>query len=120
MSGPCWRTAQTAAAVDAIAASATGDSRYLKRTAITALRDMGESSRPALPVLRAIVANDPNGRARKVAQSAIDKIIAGEPARVQLDELRDELDKLRENNERLEDEIEKVKAKRETEHSTAS
>jgi len=112
--------AQTARAVDSIAACATGDTRYLKRTAIGALRDMGESSRPVLPVLRAIAANDPSDRAREAADKAIEKILSGQPAQVQVEELRKELDKLREDNERMQDQLEKVKAKGETEAATTS
>lgn len=106
--------AQTTEAAEVIAACTKSTQRRLKDSAISALRDMGDSARPTLPVLQAIAANDPSDRARDAAKTAIEKIEAGEPARVQLDDLRKQLDELKKNNEHLKDEIEKVKAKGET------
>ncbi|MFQ5461784.1 MAG: M1 family aminopeptidase [Phycisphaerae bacterium] len=104
---------QTTLAVDSIAGYAKGADRYLKGATISALQEMGDAARPALPVLRAIAANDPDGRARERAEKAVKKIVAGEPAHVQIDELREELDKLREDNDRLQEQLEKLQASRE-------
>jgi len=112
--------AETARAVDAIAACAQTDSRWMKRSAIGALRDMGASSRAALPVLEAIAAHDPSDRAREAAEKAVEKIKSGQPAQVQVDDLRKELDKLKKDNKRMQEELDKVKAKREAEAATTS
>ena len=97
--------------VDAISASAEAEHRWVKGTAIGALRDLGAAAKPALSVLRAIESNDPQPRVRKAAKEAIEKIRAGEPAPVQLADLREELDALRKENESLKGRLEKLEGK---------
>lgn len=111
--------AQTRQAVDAIAACAKGTASFLPRVAVRTLGELGEAARPALPVLRDVVANDPEPRAREGAEKAIKQILSSEPVNVQVDELRKELEKLREDNDRLQEEMEKAKAVRGTDAATS-
>lgn len=83
----------------------------MQQSVITALRDLGDDARPALPVLQALAANDPSERIRKSAKEAIEKITAAAPEQVQVKELRDELTKLRDDSKELRKRLEKLEAK---------
>ena len=77
--------------VGSITGNIEGEQRWVKSTAIRTLRDLGDSAKPALAVLRAMEANDPERRVRRAAKEAIKKITAAEPAKLQLTELREEM-----------------------------
>jgi aminopeptidase N len=97
--------------VDTIVAQLSRENARVKRSAIEALRAMGSASQTALPALRALSANDPSERIRRAAKEAAEKIAAGEPAPVQMADLRSELDKLRDENRGLRDRLEKLEAR---------
>jgi aminopeptidase N len=85
--------------------------RGIKRAAVQALRDMGESSFPALSTLEALAEHDSNENVRKDAKEAIDKIRSGAPAPVELQRLRDELRKMRRERQKLQQRIERLERK---------
>jgi aminopeptidase N len=90
-----------------------GERPRFQRAVISALRDLGEDARPAIPALRVVEASGADERLRKAAADAIEKISAANPPPLQLQELRDELTKLREENKAMRDQIERLEAKRE-------
>jgi len=97
--------------VNTLLESVDGEQRRMQQSVITALRDLGDDARPALPVLQALAANDPSERIRKSAKEAIEKITAAAPEQVQVKELRDELTKLRDDSKELRKRLEKLEAK---------
>jgi len=103
--------AATDRVVSALEGCLEGESFRFEQAAIGALRDMGRDAMPALPALRAVAANDPNGRARSSAKDAIDKITAATPEPTQVKDLRDDLTKLRDENKELRKRIEKLEGK---------
>ncbi len=94
--------------VDAVGGSIEGEHRWLQRTAIHTLRDLGDHAKAALPVLRDVEANDPGRRTRKAAKKAIEAITEAAPAQLQVQDLREQLDELREQNDELMERIEKL------------
>ncbi len=97
--------------VDALIEALQGAQRRFKQSVISALREFGDDARPALPLLRALEANDPDERIRNSAKDAVEKITAAAPEQVQVKELRDELAKLRDENKDLRKRVEKLEAK---------
>jgi len=97
--------------VNTLLESVKGEQRRMQQSVITALRELGDDARPALPVLQALAANDPNDRIRKAAKEAVEKITAAAPEQVQVKELRDELAKLRDESKELRKRLEKLEAK---------
>jgi aminopeptidase N len=97
--------------VDTLLESLKGEQRRLEQSVIAALRELGDDARPALPVLRALAANDSSERIRKSAKEAVEKITAAAPEQVQVKELRDELTKLRDESKELRKRVEKLEAK---------
>lgn len=81
--------------IDAVTASMKGEHRRIQNAAISTLRDMGGDSRPALTVLRALAANDPEMRIRDAAKKAIEKITDDSPKQVQVSELRETVEELK-------------------------
>jgi len=108
--------ADTVRVVDALVTGMKGEHRRIQQAAIVSLRELGKESRPALPELRALAANDPDSRIRKAAETAVEKITAAAPEQVQVKELRDELDKFRKQTKELEDRLQKLegRSKKET------
>lgn len=100
--------------VDAVSSSMKGEHRRVKRAAISTLRDLGEASRPALTVLRALHANDPELRIRDFAKKAIEQITEGTPRQVQVSELREALDDLKEELSDVKERLEKSEALQES------
>lgn len=100
--------------VQALADSIKGENRWLQRTVIRSLSDLGESARSALPKLRAVAAHDPSDRTRDAADKAIEKIQEASPAPAQVDDLREELKQLREENEAFKARLDKLEALSET------
>jgi len=96
--------------VSTLLESLKGEQRRMQQSVITALRDLGDDARPALPVLSALAANDPSDRIRKAAKEAMEKITAAAPEQVQVKELRDELAKLRDEGKELRNRVEKLEA----------
>lgn len=101
---------ETQRIVDAIANVIPGENRRLQRTAIGALRTMGEAAEPALPTLRAIAANDPESRIREAAERAAEQIASGAPPNVQTDDLRQQLESLQYETEQMRKRLEKLDA----------
>lgn len=97
--------------VSTLLESLKGEQRRMQQSVITALRELGDDARPALPVLQALAANDPSDRIRKAAKEAVEKITAAAPEQVQVKELRDELAKLRDEGKELRKRLEKLESK---------
>jgi aminopeptidase N len=87
--------------------------RRVRGAAIDALGRLGEPARAreAVPALRAIAANDAEFRLRQSAKRSIEAIEKGEPAQVQVDELRKELRELADRNEELAARLEKLEGR---------
>ncbi|MEK6674106.1 MAG: M1 family aminopeptidase [Planctomycetota bacterium] len=98
---------EVALIVDAIGDSMPGEHRRVQRAGIEALRKFGDRARPALPVIRALAANDPDHRVRQAAKTAAEKIAADAPEQVQVKELREELAKVRDEGKDLRKRLEK-------------
>jgi aminopeptidase N len=84
--------------------------RWIRGSAVRALEQFGESARPALPALRALVAHEPERRIRQAAERAIERITKGSPPAAQVDDLRDELKTLRNANDSLQRRLEELEA----------
>lgn len=97
--------------VSTLLESLKGEQRRMQLSVITALRELGDDARPALPVLTALASNDPSDRIRKAAKEAVEKITAAAPEQVQVKELRDEMSKLRDEGKDLRKRLEKLEAK---------
>jgi len=97
--------------VSTLLESLKGEQRRMQGAIISALRDMGNDARPALPALQALAANDPEDRIRTAAKDAAEKITAAAPEQVQVKELRDELAKLRDENKEYRKRLEKLEAR---------
>lgn len=91
--------------------STQGEQPRLKRTLIGVLGGLGESARPALPMLNALAANDDDSRLRKAAKEAAEKIVAAAPDKTELKDVREELTKLKDENKELRKRLEKLEAK---------
>ncbi len=102
-----------AVVVDTLIASLSDTGRWVRSSAIEGLRELGEPARArrALSDLEAIAANDAVQEVRRAAQRAIEAIRRGEPARVQVDDLRKELEELTEENKELRERLEKLEGK---------
>ncbi len=68
-------------------------------------------ARPVLAKLESMAANDGHRRVRSAAERTIEAIEKGEPAQVQLAELRDELKEMTEKSKDLADRLEKLESK---------
>ena len=67
-----------------------------------------DGTRSALPALEAMAANDPERRVRRTAESTIKAIQEGQPAQVQLAELRKDFKEALEENEELAERVAKL------------
>jgi aminopeptidase N len=93
--------AQRKKIASAIAACLENETPRIRRTAVDAIRELGRSASPSLPVLEMIARHDTNGRIAELAQKAVDQIRANTPAPVEITRLREELEKLKKSNEEL-------------------
>ena len=86
--------------------------RRVRGAAVRALGSLStpDKARPALPKLKAIAKGDANWRVRKAAERSIKAIESGEPAQVQLADLRKDLKEAIDKNEGLKDRVEKLES----------
>ena len=98
--------------VEVLTANLDDTGNRVRMSAVQALGNLGEPgrARSAIPALEAITANDDSYRVRRMAERTIKTIRKGEPATLQLDELRDELKTVSESNKKLTDRLEKLEA----------
>ncbi len=100
--------------INAVTASMKGEHRWIQNAAISTLRDMGDDSRPALSVLRALAANDPEMRIRDAAEKAIEKITDSAPKQLQVSELRETVEELRSELDDMKERMEKAETLQES------
>jgi aminopeptidase N len=93
--------------VSAAAACLEGESRPVRGTAITALRDLGRSAAPSLAALEALSRHDPEESIRDQARKAVEQVRSNQPVPVEVTRLREELDRLRQGQEKLQDRLNK-------------
>ena len=98
--------------VEVLTANLDDTGSRVRMSAVQALGSLGEPgrARSAIPALEAITANDDSYRVRRMAERTIKAIRKGEPAKLELDELRDELKTVSESNKKLTDRLEKLEA----------
>ncbi len=99
--------------VEALTAALNDTGRFTRASAIRALGglDRPALAKAALSKLESLLASEGNERTTKALESAIKSIRSGEPAQVQLADLRDELKETHKHNEELIDRIEKLEAR---------
>jgi aminopeptidase N len=93
--------------VTAAAACLEGESRPVRGTAITVLRDLGRSAAPSLAALEALSQHDPEEGIRDQARKAVEQVRSNQPLPVEVTRLREELDRLRQGQEKLQDRLNK-------------
>jgi aminopeptidase N len=91
--------------VAAVMACLEGEGPRIRRSAISALLDLGRSAAPALAALDALRLHDPQERIRDLAQRAAEQIRNNAPVPVELTRLREELDRLRREYTALEERV---------------
>jgi aminopeptidase N len=94
-------------AVTVITACLDGEGPTMRRTAVSALRDVGRSGEPAVAALEALARHDPDERLRETAQKAAEAIRTNTPAPVEVTRLRQELERLRKSQEALQERLDK-------------
>ena len=84
----------------------------VRRAAVFALGNMQDPSKAkaALPALRSLMANNSDERSKPRIEKTIKAIESGEPAQIQLADLRSDLEDAQERNDELSDRIEKIEA----------
>ncbi len=99
--------------VDTLIEAFDDTSSRLRASAIGTLASLPEPARArgALTKLEAIAANDGTYWVRRAAERAVEAIKKGEPAKLQLTELRDEVKNLTEENKELTDRLEKLETR---------
>ncbi len=104
--------AQMRLIVDAITKCLDDTGVRVRRAAVSSLSSLADPSkaRPALTALRSLLANNSDERSKPRIEKAIKAIESGEPAQVQLAELRSELKESQEQNESLSDRISKLES----------
>ncbi len=105
-------TDQTRTVVVTLETALTDSDRSVRRAAARALAELADLStaRSALPRLDAMAANDADRRARGAARRAAEFIRKGQPAPVQLDDLREQIDELKDQKDELIERIERLEA----------
>jgi aminopeptidase N len=93
--------------VAVVAACLENEGPTVRRSAVTALRDLGRSAAPTLTTLEAIARHDPDERLRESAKKAADQIRSNTPAPLELTRLREELERLKRANEALKERVDK-------------
>lgn len=98
--------------VQALTECLNDSGRRVRGAAIRALGGLSvpDKARPALAKLKTIAKNDANWRVRKSVERAIKTIESGEPAQVQLADLREDLKEAIKKNEGLADRVEKLES----------
>lgn len=98
--------------VDTLTDALADSGARVRGAAVRALADLSDPgrARSALAALESIKANDSSDRVRRSAKSSIETIEKGEPAQVQLAELRDDLQSITEENKELADRLEKLES----------
>lgn len=98
--------------VEALTECLEDTGRRVRGAAIRALGSLSDpdKARPALPKLKTIAKSDANWRVRKSAERSIKTIESGEPAQVQLADLRKDLKEAMKKGEGLSDRVEKLEA----------
>jgi aminopeptidase N len=89
------------------AACLEGESRPVRGTAITVLRDLGRSAAPSLAALEALSRHDPEESVRDQARKAVEQVRSNQPVPVEVTRLREELERLRQAQEKLQDRLSK-------------
>ena len=99
--------------VDTLIEAFDDTSSRMRARAIGTLASLPEPARArgALTKLEAIAANDGTYWVRRAAERAVEAIKKGEPAKLQLTELRDEVKNLTEENKELTDRLEKLETR---------
>ena len=94
--------------VDTLTEAFDDTSSRMRASAIGTLASLPEPARArtALTKLETIAANDDSYYVRRAAERAVEAIKKGEPAKLQLTELRDEVKTLTEENKNLTDRLE--------------
>jgi aminopeptidase N len=93
---------------DAIAACLEGETQPIRRAAVEAIRELGQSATPSVPVLEMIARHETNDRIAELAKKALEQIRANTPAPVEVTRLREELEKLKKDNESLRERLQRV------------
>lgn len=98
--------------VDSISQCLDDTGTRVRRTAVFALGSLADPSKAkhALPALRSLLANNSDERSKPRIEKTIKAIESGEPAQVQLADLRTELEDAQEKNDELSDRISKLEA----------
>jgi aminopeptidase N len=93
--------------VTVVAACLDSESAPIRRSAVTALRELGRSAAPTLDTLDAIARHDPDERLRELARKAAEQIRSNTPVTVELTRLREELERVKRANEALRERVDK-------------
>ncbi|NEO67577.1 MAG: aminopeptidase, partial [Moorea sp. SIO4G2] len=81
-------------------------------TQVTIVGALGKMETPkAMDILRSLLENTPDGRIRRIAEEAIQKVQKNIGSDKALKQLRDELDKLKKDNQELKSRLENLEAK---------
>ena len=105
--------AQRQAILNAVAACITGPGEmpYVRRIAVTALRDLGQMATPKIDVLEALLQNDPDEYVQNLAKRAIEQIRGSGSASGEMSRLRDELEKLKKQNQSMQERLDRMERK---------
>jgi aminopeptidase N len=93
--------------VTVVAACLDSETAPIRRSAVTALRELGRSAAPTLETLDAIARHDPDERLRELARKAAEQIRSNTPVPVELTRLREELERVKRANEALRERVDK-------------
>ncbi len=98
--------------VDSISQCLDDTGKRVRRTAVSALGSLSDPSKAkqALPALRSLMANRSDERSKPRIERTIKAIESGEPAQVQLAEMRKDLENAQSENDDLSDRISKLEA----------
>jgi len=87
------------------------DNPVVRRAAVGALRSLGSGKPPAISALEQLAERDANGRVRRAARDAVEKMRADSLPKQELKQLRTELDAVRKRNRELENRLEKLETR---------
>ena len=104
--------ATTRLIVDTLTECLSDSGSRVRRTAVFALGGLQDPSKAksALPALRSLMANNSDERSKPRIEKVIKAIQSGEPAQLQLADLRSDLEDTQERNDELSDRIQKLEA----------
>ena len=103
--------AQRETIVKVVEAGLDQRSPLIRRSAVAALRDLGQSASPALAALDSLSRHDPSDQVRELAQKALEQIRNRTPAPVEVGRLREEIARLQKAQEGLLDSLKKLEAR---------